>query len=32
MGKDVETEEPSYTLGGNAKWCDHTGEEFKKLK
>ena len=37
---DVEKGEPSYTVGGNANWCSHSGKEYwgsflrflKKLK
>ena len=33
-GKDVEKREPSYTVGGNAAWYSHYGEQcgdsFKK--
>ena len=33
---DVEKEEPSYTVGGNANWCLHSGKQYgvssKKFK
>ena len=33
VGKDAEKGEPSYTVGGNASWYSHSGEQFlKKLK
>ena len=25
-GEDVEKGEPSYTVGGNVKWCSHSGK------
>jgi len=25
VGKDMETLEPSYVVGGNVKWCGHFG-------
>ena len=28
VGKDVEKGEPSYTVGGNANWCSHSGEQY----
>jgi hypothetical protein len=33
----VEKKEPSYTAGGNASWCNHSGKQYrgsskKKLK
>ena len=27
VGKDVEKGECSYTVGGNANWCSHCGEQ-----
>jgi len=27
-GEDVETREPSYTVGGNVNWCIHYGEQY----
>ena len=36
VGKDVEKREPSCTIGGNADWCSHYGEQYgissEKLK
>ena len=26
-GEDVEKVEPSYTVGGNASWCNHSGKQ-----
>jgi hypothetical protein len=26
--KDVGKKEPSYTAGGNASWCNHSGKKF----
>ena len=26
-GEGVEKREPSYTVGGNANWCNHYGEQ-----
>ena len=35
-GEDVEKGEPSYPVGGNASWCNHSGKQHggssKKLK
>jgi hypothetical protein len=28
VGEDVEKKEPSYTAGGNASWCNHSGKKF----
>jgi hypothetical protein len=28
FGKDVRKKEPSYTAGGNASWCNHSGKKF----
>ena len=28
IGKDEEKGEPSCTVGGNANWCSHSGEEY----
>jgi hypothetical protein len=30
VGEDVGKKEPSYTAGGNASWCNHSGK--KKLE
>ena len=27
-GEGVEKKEPSYTVGGNANWCSHNGEQY----
>ena len=27
-GEEVEKREPSYTVGGNASWSNHHGEEY----
>ena len=27
-GEDVEKGEPSYTVGGNASWCSHSGKQY----
>ena len=27
VGEDVEKGEPPYTVGGNASWCSHFGEQ-----
>ena len=27
-GEDVEKREPSYTVGGNVKWCNHNEEQY----
>ena len=27
IGEDVEKGEPSCTIGGNANWCSHSGEQ-----
>ena len=27
VGEDVEKGEPSYTVGGNASWCSHSGKQ-----
>ena len=36
VGKDVEKEKPSCTVGGNENWCSHSGKQYggflKKLK
>ena len=33
IGEDAEKGEPSYTVGGNANWCGHSGRRFhRKLK
>ena len=26
--KDAEKGEPSYTVGGNASWCRHSGKQY----
>ena len=26
--KDAEKGEPSYTVGGNANWCSHSGKQY----
>ena len=31
-GESVEKREPSYTVGGNANWYSHCGEEWRFLK
>ena len=34
-GEDAEKGEPSYTVGGDASWCSHSGKQHggsKKLK
>ena len=35
-GEGMEEKEPSYTVGGNANWCNHYGEQYgssvKKLE
>ena len=28
VGEDVEKGEPSCTVGGNANWCSHSGEQY----
>ena len=28
VGEDVENREPSYTVGGNANWCSHSGKQY----
>ena len=28
VGEDAEKGEPSYTVGGNANWCSHSGKEY----
>jgi len=28
VGGDVEKGEPSYTVGGNASWCSHSGKQY----
>ena len=28
IGEDVEEKEPSCTVGGNADWCSHSGEQY----
>ena len=28
VGKDAEKGEPSYTVGGNASWCSHSGKQY----
>jgi hypothetical protein len=28
VGEDVGKKEPSYTAGGNANWCNHSGKKF----
>ena len=28
VDKDVEKKEPSYTVGGNVKWCSHYRKQF----
>ena len=28
VGKDAEKGEPSCTVGGNANWCSHSGEQY----
>jgi hypothetical protein len=28
VGEDVGKKEPSYTVGGNANWCNHSGKIF----
>jgi len=28
VGGDVEKREPSYTVGGNARWCRHSGKQY----
>jgi hypothetical protein len=30
-GKDVGKKEPSYTAGGNASWCNHSGKKIWRL-
>ena len=27
VGKDAKKGEPSYTVGGNASWCSHSGKQ-----
>jgi hypothetical protein len=27
VGEDVGKKEPSYTAGGNASWCNHSGKQ-----
>ena len=29
VDKDVEKEEPSCTVGGNADWCSHYGKQYR---
>ena len=29
VGKDVERGESSYTVGGNANWCSHSGKQYE---
>jgi len=28
VGGDAEKGEPSYTVGGNASWCSHSGKQY----
>lgn len=28
VGEELDELEPSYTAGGNIKWCNHFGEQF----
>ena len=28
VGKDAEKGEPSFTAGGNANWCIHSGKQY----
>ena len=28
VGEDMEKGESSYTAGGNANWCSHSGEQY----
>jgi len=28
VGEDVEKGEPSYTVGGSANWCSHSGKQY----
>ena len=28
VGEDVEKEEPSCTVGRNANWCSHSGQQY----
>ena len=28
VGKDAEKGESSYTVGGNASWCSHSGKQY----
>ena len=28
VGEDVEKREPSFTVGGNADWCNHCEEQY----
>ena len=29
VDEDAEKGEPSYTVGGNADWCSHSGKEYE---
>jgi hypothetical protein len=29
VGEDVGKKEPSYTAGGNASWCNHSGKKLE---